>query len=154
MSRCLLYPVAPPHFTASSHLPTSTAFSLTAHRRSTSARERQIIADINQGSEKAQRKLLSHKRGKSNSTIVPVTVLPDDEGTSSPRKGRASTSSNRPKLPKRSSSMVRIRSAASLPRTDRASVEPTTIFSAASQHLSQAPRPVSLFPFLPQRPGT
>lgn len=79
---------------------------------SASAKEqKQILADINAGSQKFGRKLLvkpGHKRGKSNETITPVTVLsPEPEQQQEDRRGRKSTSSQRPGIPKRTSSMRR-----------------------------------------------
>jgi hypothetical protein len=71
--------------------------------------QKQILADINAGSQKFGRKLLSrqpsHRRDKSNETITPVTVLPEQQQED--RRGRKSTNSTRPKLPKRNSSMRR-----------------------------------------------
>jgi hypothetical protein len=82
--------------------------------RSVNAKEqKQILADINAGSQKFGRKLLAkppgtHRRGKSNETITPVTVLsPELPPEQEERRGRRSTNSQRPKLPKRTSSMKR-----------------------------------------------
>lgn len=72
--------------------------------------QKQILADLNAGSQKFGRKLLSrqpsHRRDKSNDTITPVTVLPEQQQQEE-RRGRKSTNSTRPKLPKRTSSMRR-----------------------------------------------
>jgi hypothetical protein len=71
--------------------------------------QKQILADINAGSQKFGRKLLSrqpsHRRDKGTETITPVTVLPEQQQED--RRGRQSTNSTRPKLPKRNSSMRR-----------------------------------------------
>jgi hypothetical protein len=99
----LLYTPHFPPFPPAAHPPNR-------HTRSATAREtKQILADINAGSQKVRRKLLSpgHKRGNSQSTITPVTVLNPEPDDDDERKGRKSTSSNRPKLLKRSSSMKR-----------------------------------------------
>ena len=78
--------------------------------RSASSREqKQIAADIEAGSKKFGRKLLtrepSHRRQRSAETITPVTVLTPTEPEQDERRGRKSTSSQRPKLPKRGNSM-------------------------------------------------
>lgn len=81
------------------------------HRSGSSREQKQILADIQSGSQKFSRRLLpprtqSHKREKSGDTLVPVTVL--GEGSPQPeRRGRVSTNSARPGLPKRTSSMKR-----------------------------------------------
>ncbi|OCK84300.1 hypothetical protein K432DRAFT_131387 [Lepidopterella palustris CBS 459.81] len=82
-----------------------------SHDSTTRDVTKQVLADINAGSQKARRKLLSnnppssHKRGNSYSTITPVTILDPQENGS--REGRTSTSSSRPRFPRRSSSMRR-----------------------------------------------
>lgn len=91
---------------------TSPATHVTDHRthHSVSNKEqKQILADINAGSQKFGRKLLSrnpsHRRDRGDETITPVTVLPEQQQEE--RRGRKSTNSTRPKLPKRTSSMRR-----------------------------------------------
>ena len=85
-------------------LPSSLASAASAAAKET----RQILADINAGSDKVHRKFFSsHRRDHSGHTLVPVTVLDPAPADDADRKGRKSTSSARPKLPKRSSSMRR-----------------------------------------------
>ena len=71
--------------------------------------QKQILADINAGSQKFGRKLLSRtpsqRAGNNNDHITPVTVLPEQQQEE--RRGRKSTNSTRPKLAKRTSSMRR-----------------------------------------------
>lgn len=97
---------SPPFPRVYKHLGAST----NSPRRPSAKEQKQILADINAGSQKIGRKLLAkppgHKRAKSSETITPVTVL-SPEPEQEDRRGRKSTSSNRPKLPKRTNSMRR-----------------------------------------------
>ena len=87
--------------------------SLAYATRSVNAKEqKQILADIERGSKLFGRKFLdrkpSQKRGQSSDNITPVTVLsPEPQTEQEERRGRKSTNSQRPGLPKRTSSMKR-----------------------------------------------
>lgn len=72
--------------------------------------QKQILADIQSGSQKFGRRLTRpsvQKREKSGDNIVPVTVLGDAPEQQQERRGRRSLNSQRPGLPKRTSSMKR-----------------------------------------------
>ncbi|KAA8611846.1 hypothetical protein PtrV1_13722 [Pyrenophora tritici-repentis] len=76
-----------------------------------SKEQKQILADIQSGSQKFSRRLLpprsqDNRRARNGDTIVPVTVT-GEASQQEERRGRKSTSSGRPGLPKRTSSMKR-----------------------------------------------
>ena len=102
----------PPSFHRSFH--STTRLTTTPTFSVSNKEQKQILADLNAGSQKFGRKLLSRqpsRRDKSNELITPVTVLPEQQQQQpqpqEERRGRFSTNSNRPKLPKRTSSMRR-----------------------------------------------
>ncbi|KAF2848726.1 hypothetical protein T440DRAFT_152578 [Plenodomus tracheiphilus IPT5] len=75
---------------------------------SNSREQKQILADIQSGTQKFSRRLLPPRtisnKSKHGDNIVPVAAI---DGTQEDRRGRKSTSSVRPGLPKRTSSMKR-----------------------------------------------
>lgn len=82
--------------------------SLTLSPSVSSKEQKQILADIQSGSQKFGRRLTrpSQKRERSGDLLVPVTVT-GEAAEQQERRGRKSTSSQRPGLPKRTNSMKR-----------------------------------------------
>ena len=83
---------------------------LTPPRRASSREQKQILADINTGSQKFSRRLLPPRTisNKRNGTIDPLPApITGEASQQEERRGRKSTSSLRPGLPKRTSSMKR-----------------------------------------------
>jgi hypothetical protein len=84
---------------------------LTPPRRASSREQKQILADIQSGSQKFSRRLLPPRTissNKRNGTIDPLPApITGEESQQEERRGRKSTNSLRPGLPKRTSSMKR-----------------------------------------------
>jgi hypothetical protein len=95
-------------------VPLSLSLELPTHapHSATAKEQKQILADIERGSKLFGRKFLEkkphQKPGRSDETVTPVTVLsPELPTDQEERRGRKSTNSQRPGLPKRTSSMKR-----------------------------------------------